>query len=456
MTMRAIGREMSHSSSANTGHTTNRMPLGNRSAGRLLIGENESLSRGCIICPVRPLRRSLRRMLATRASFASGEHPPQRRDQPLEFDRLGVELVASGAKRLLALAGERVRGERNDRDAAGLWIVLQSSRRLPAVDYRHFEIHQDDVGALAQRHRAALFAVRRRYNLELAQELEPHLEHVDVVLVVLDVEYFGHDAASIPLSRTLASPDCGLMSSLEPLAGAPTRPGRRTVKTEPLPGSLATVTSPPIMRASLRVMAKPSPVPPYCRAVEESAWVNSSNSLACCSGVIPMPVSATAISIQLRPSTTLLTRSLTSPCLVNLQALLNRLSRICRSRMGSTVNCPRFSWASRTSRFLFCSASCRAVPMTSSRSGAKFTVSGLSSSLPASILERSSTWLMRPSRWVPARWTRRSGSSAFSVPKRGALLTIISVSPMMALSGVRSSWLMLATNCDLCWLAIAS
>src|SRR5262249_43828031 len=38
--------------------------------------------------------------------------------------------------------------------------------------------------------------------------------------------------------------------------------GRRTVKTEPLPGSLATVTSPPIMRASLRVMARPSPEPP--------------------------------------------------------------------------------------------------------------------------------------------------------------------------------------------------
>ena len=31
--------------------------------------------------------------------------------------------------------------------------------------------------------------------------------------------------------------------------------------------------------------------------------------------------------------------------------------------------------------------------------------------------------------------------------------TIISVSPMMALSGVRSSWLMLERNCDLCWLA---
>jgi hypothetical protein len=41
-------------------------------------------------------------------------------------------------------------------------------------------------------------------------------------------------------------------------AAAP--PGRRTVKTEPLPGSLAKVTSPPIMRASLREMARPSPV----------------------------------------------------------------------------------------------------------------------------------------------------------------------------------------------------
>ena len=34
------------------------------------------------------------------------------------------------------------------------------------------------------------------------------------------------------------------------------------MNTEPLPGSLVTVTSPPIMRASLRVMASPRPVPP--------------------------------------------------------------------------------------------------------------------------------------------------------------------------------------------------
>src|SRR5262249_31306712 len=97
---------------------------------------------------------------------------------------------------------------------------------------------------------------------------------------------------------------------------------------------------------------------------------------------MPMPVSATASSIQLPPLATLRAASLTSPALVNLQALLRRLSRICRSRIGSTVNAPRFSWASTTRRFLFCSASCPAVPMTSLISGASCTVCRLNSSFP--------------------------------------------------------------------------
>src|SRR5438132_5080275 len=50
-----------------------------------------------------------------------------------------------------------------------------------------------------------------------------------------------------------------------------------------------------------------------------------------------MPVSATASSIQSRPSATLRTRSATSPSFVNLQALLKRLSRICLSRNGVRV-----------------------------------------------------------------------------------------------------------------------
>ena len=48
------------------------------------------------------------------------------------------------------------------------------------------------------------------------------------------------------------------------------------MNTEPLPDSLATVASPPVIRASLRRIASPSPVPPKRCAVVASAWVNSS------------------------------------------------------------------------------------------------------------------------------------------------------------------------------------
>ena len=46
-------------------------------------------------------------------------------------------------------------------------------------------------------------------------------------------------------------------------------------------------------------------MPPKRCAVVLSAWVNSSNSFACCSAVMPMPVSETDSSIQSRPLLTL-------------------------------------------------------------------------------------------------------------------------------------------------------
>jgi hypothetical protein len=48
----------------------------------------------------------------------------------------------------------------------------------------------------------------------------------------------------------------------DPLGQCVAPPGRRTVNTEPLPGSLDTIMSPPIMRVSLRERASPRPVPP--------------------------------------------------------------------------------------------------------------------------------------------------------------------------------------------------
>src|SRR5262249_35919645 len=85
-----------------------------------------------------------------------------------------------------------------------------------------------------------------------------------------------------------------------------------------------------------------------------------------------------------------------SPSFVNLQALLRRLSRICLSRMESAVSAPRLSCASTMRRVWFFFASCPAGPVTSSINLTKFTRSGVSSSLPASIFERSRTSLMGP------------------------------------------------------------
>src|SRR5258708_13347439 len=99
-------------------------------------------------------------------------------------------------------------------------------------------------------------------------------------------------------SRERGSTRCQMqeLSSVGKFHRVPVPPGRRTVNTEPLPSSLVTVTSPPIMRASLRDSARPSPVPPYRRAVSESAWRNSCNSFACFSPANPMPLPSTPTS----------------------------------------------------------------------------------------------------------------------------------------------------------------
>src|SRR5262245_59193074 len=90
-------------------------------------------------------------------------------------------------------------GKSDNRDIACCLTALQPPRGFPAVDHRHFEVHQDEIRLLRCRHLAALLAVLRRQHFEVAEQLEPHLEHVDVVIIVFDVQYLGHDAASIPL-----------------------------------------------------------------------------------------------------------------------------------------------------------------------------------------------------------------------------------------------------------------
>jgi hypothetical protein len=61
----------------------------------------------------------------------------------------------------------------------------------------------------------------------------------------------------------------------------------------PLPGSLSTQISPPIISTRRLDMVNPSPVPPYFLVVELSAWLKAWKSFPFCSSVSPIPVSRT-------------------------------------------------------------------------------------------------------------------------------------------------------------------
>jgi hypothetical protein len=52
---------------------------------------------------------------------------------------------------------------------------------------------------LADCHGAAPLAILRRQHLKITKQLEPHLEHEDVVIIIFDVKHFCHNSASIPL-----------------------------------------------------------------------------------------------------------------------------------------------------------------------------------------------------------------------------------------------------------------
>jgi hypothetical protein len=54
-------------------------------------------------------------------------------------------------------------------------------------------------------------SVTANVNLEIADPLKAHLEHVEIVVVVFDVEYFGHDGISILLAARRMRSVCGMV-----------------------------------------------------------------------------------------------------------------------------------------------------------------------------------------------------------------------------------------------------
>ena len=88
--------------------------------------------------------------------------PAQRRPAPSRIrpsfsnrsalvDRLGEVVVAAAGARLGLVALHRVRGQRDHRNVAERGVGLEPAGRLPAVDHRQRQVHQDQIGPQARR-----------------------------------------------------------------------------------------------------------------------------------------------------------------------------------------------------------------------------------------------------------------------------------------------------------------
>ena len=179
--------------------------------------------------------------------------------------------------------------------------------------------------------------------------------------------------------------------------------------------------SPPIIWQNRRLMASPSPVPPYLRVVDASAWTNSWNSLPICSrrhadaGVGDRDRHPFAA----RPRVARFDANRDRAVLGELAGVAREIEQ--RLPDPHLVGAHRCRCRRRSRRPPGCRSSppaCRCVAPTSATSGAMAKASTCSSILPASILERSRMSLISASRCRPARSTRSSGSSS-SVALRG-------------------------------------
>src|SRR4029077_15461703 len=94
-------------------------------------------------------------------------------------------------------------GQGNYWNVLGLPAAFQTPGRFPAVNDRHFEVHEDDIRLLGCRPLSPSLAVLGRETLKITKKLKPHFEHIHVVVIVFDIKHFDH-GGSIPVAACWA------------------------------------------------------------------------------------------------------------------------------------------------------------------------------------------------------------------------------------------------------------
>ena len=258
-------------------------------------------------------------------------------------------------------------------------------------------------------------------------------------------------AGALAVATAASGPGAG--SSREPRNSGGSERFNSNQNTLPTPTVLSTPITPPMSCTSSLLITSPMPVP----SSGPCSWpsrLNGSNSCFKWPLEIPGPESRTLMRIRLGLIAVHSTATV-PPGLLYLMALDNRLRSTCFKRNRS-------AWTKEgAAKAVQVNSRPRVRPWASTvdwqvaRTSPRDTGSAERDSRPDSITARSRIWLISSSRYHPA-WRICSMLSFWAGVGGGAAVSISWANPRMALSGVRSSWLMLERNSDLAWLALSA
>src|SRR6185295_17135795 len=116
--------------------------------------------------------------------------------QRSEVHRFCRDVAASARYCFFPVARHGVRGQGNHWNMSGSRVRLQGAGGFPPINLRQIHIHQNKVGAIADRAIYSIAAIYRRVDVKTAAHQAPG-EHVAIHLVVLHDQDFKHERVQV-------------------------------------------------------------------------------------------------------------------------------------------------------------------------------------------------------------------------------------------------------------------
>src|ERR1700730_7700959 len=110
-------------------------------------------------------------------------------EQTRHIHGFGIEVIAPGGKRFIPIAIHGIRGEGDNRNALRGRVRSDAAGDLFSVDVRQREVHENEVRLFGSRHCKTLVSIAGDDDSK-ARPRKPVLQHVHVVIIVIDIQNF--------------------------------------------------------------------------------------------------------------------------------------------------------------------------------------------------------------------------------------------------------------------------